>query len=840
MDSAGDFDSIKNKIKKFIGSHPIVGHNIDFDLNFLAQKGVKLNNPRYDTWHLSTILLPNLPAYGLESLASRFNLTHKETHRALSDTEASCDLFLFLIGKIYQLDINLFSEINGFLQKSDWGIKRIFKNIQRSTDYGLQSTATTQNSKRNLIKEEKKNIKKIPEVSLKSKNIKEIFQDKKISDFLINKLNFSTQDIKTLSKTADCLEKQNKLLLESKSSSIVYLIPALYYAIISGKKIVISKAKDYRKIEEEFNVIKEIISFDFKSTYIDSPYSYLCFWRFSEFKKRRNFNLPELRVLLKILVWIGQTKTGHRQELALLKEEYNVWQEVNADLDFCPDQSCPYKEKCFWQKVKKDTQKSDLILTNSKFLIFDSKSSLHMFKNYKNLIILDCHFLEDITTHQLTESVTFSKVENLLDMIDNFLDNLKNSNKNIKKIKEKIEDLRKSFDIFWGIWGIFLNEIKQKEKNIQFYVKILDFIKTGNRWIKVENETKKIIYLLDDFKNNLNSLIKKNADTTKNLNLFNWKDKLRDKSIFFYEILGFVKKIEKLKNNLCTMILDKKQKINWGIAEEDYLGIFSAPERIDSFLNNFLKSKECVILTSPILKTKENFDFIKSTLGVSLDFSALEIKIPDEDKKPTVYIFKNSMQNFNLGLWRNLNETLINFLLGNSGNALVYFTSLSNIRESYKEVAKDIEKGKNSILAQGFTTSVVKILESLKEYSLKERTILFCTDNVLELLYSSEMKLKLDYLLVTKLPFDSISNPVFSTRKEKIESGFKNYIIPRAIIRFKKILHYFEKISESKNKKIFILDSRIVKEDYGKDFLKSLSDYKIEYITKDQISKLKK
>lgn len=853
LDVAEDFDNIKSRIKKFIGNYPIVGHNIDFDLNFLAQKGVKLDNPRYDSWHMSTILLPNLLAYGLESLASRFNLAHKETHRALADTEACRDLFLFLIDKIYQMDINLFSEINSFLQKSDWDIKRIFGNIvtaeaQKPRKDAKEKIATapkktgqaeTQKEAKTQKEEEKKVSKKIPEVPLKLENLKEIFQNKKITDFLTDELNFSTCDIKTIFKVSDYLDKQSKLLLESKSSPIVYLIPAVYYAITSGEKVVISSTKDHKGIEKEFNILKEIIPFDFKGTFIDSPYNYLCFWRFSKFKKRRNFSPLELRVLLKVLVWINQTKTGHRQELALLKEEYNVWQEVNADLDFCPNQNCPQKEKCFWQKIKKDTQKADLILTNSKFLIFDFESSLDIFKNYKNLILLDCHLLEDMTTYQLGESVTFSKVDNLLDRIDNFLDNLENSDQNVKELKENIKGLKGIFDIFWGIWGIFLNEVKQKEKNIQFYVRILDFIKTGNRWIRVENETKKIVCLLEDFKNNLNNLNKKNVNVTEDLNLFNWSEKSNIKLSISSNILGFVGKIDKLKNNLQTMILyPKRQEIYWGVAEEDSLGVFAAPEAVNSFLNNFFKPKKCVILASFSLKTKGNFDFIKNTLGVSLDFNSFKIKVPEEGKKqPVIYIFKNSIQNSNLGFWKSVNETLINFLLANSGNALVYFTSLSNIRESYKDVAKEVEKEKNSILAQGFTSSAVKILESLEECSLKERIILFCMDNVLELLYSLKIELKFDYLLVTKLPFDSISNPVFITRKEKITSGFSNYIVPRAIIRFKKVLHYFEKISKSEKKNIFVLDDRIVKEDYGKDFLKSLSDYKIEYIDINDIHK---
>ncbi len=839
LNDAEIFENVENKIKKFIGDYPIVGHNIEFDLNFLEAKGIKIKNSRYDTWHLATILLPNLPAYGLEFLTSRFNLTHKDTHRALSDTEACRDLFLFLIDRIYQLEINLFSEISSFLQKSDWDVKNIFKNIANTKGTkGLIKTQREEVTTAKMQKEAKtqKIIKKIPKMLLKSKNINEIFQDKKIIDFLSDELNFSSCDIETISKIANSLEEQKKLLLESESSYIVYLIPVIYYSILSDNPIVFSSTFDGNKLEEELAELHKIIPFDFKDSFIDSPYNYLCLSRFSEFKNRKKFSQVQLRVLLKILIWLNKTKTGYKKELALLREEYKVWQEINSDFDFCTEENCSCREKCFWRKIKEDVKKSDLILTNSDFLIFDFKNSLDIFKNYQNLIILNCHLLEDLTTHQLGESVTFSKVDNLLNGIDNFLDSFKNSNENIEVVKKNIKDLKGSFDLFWGIWGIFLNEIKEREKYIQFYVKILDHIKNGNKWIKVESETRKIFNLLDNLRNNIKKLNDKNINVSDSLNLFNWNKKSNIKLSISFNISGFVNKIDKLKNNLQTMMLDKNKNIHWGIAEEDYLGIFSAPEEIGSFLNSFLRSKENVILTSPAIEVKGNFDFIKNTLGISEDFDTSKILI--ENEKPSICIFKDSFQDFNFGYWRSVNKTVANFILDNSGNTLAYYTSLSSIKDSYKENAEDIEKETNSILAQGFTGSTVKILETLKKYPEKDRIILFSTDNILELLYSSNIRLKFDYLLITKLPFYSISNPVFSTRKEKIISGFSNYIVPRAIIRLKTILHYFNKISENRQKRIFILDNRITNENYGKDFLKSLNDYKIDYITKEQIKNL--
>jgi DNA polymerase-3 subunit epsilon/ATP-dependent DNA helicase DinG len=72
------FKDIQAKLVEFIGPHPIIGHNIGFDISFLNQKGPRLDNPLYDTLQLATILLPGLASYSLDTL-SRILKNHTYT-----------------------------------------------------------------------------------------------------------------------------------------------------------------------------------------------------------------------------------------------------------------------------------------------------------------------------------------------------------------------------------------------------------------------------------------------------------------------------------------------------------------------------------------------------------------------------------------------------------------------------------------------------------------------------------------------------------------------------------------------------------------------------------------
>lgn len=119
------FEARKEEVKNFIGDLPIIGHNIQFDINFLKSNELEITNPEYDTQQLSSIILPNMPSYSLEILSKALNLTHAEKHRALDDAIAAMELFLKLIKEFQKLPPELLKKIQTLVQKSNWPLKNL-------------------------------------------------------------------------------------------------------------------------------------------------------------------------------------------------------------------------------------------------------------------------------------------------------------------------------------------------------------------------------------------------------------------------------------------------------------------------------------------------------------------------------------------------------------------------------------------------------------------------------------------------------------------------------------------------------------------------------------------
>ncbi len=99
---APSLQSVQAELQAFIGDRPIIGHNINFDLDFLDQNQITLKNLRVDTLPLSEMVLC-AQSYSLEMLSKNFNQQYYPSHRALDDVLANIELFWTIQKQFQQL-----------------------------------------------------------------------------------------------------------------------------------------------------------------------------------------------------------------------------------------------------------------------------------------------------------------------------------------------------------------------------------------------------------------------------------------------------------------------------------------------------------------------------------------------------------------------------------------------------------------------------------------------------------------------------------------------------------------------------------------------------------------
>lgn len=98
VDSAPSMADILPCFLNFVGSDILVGHNINFDINFVYDETIQqthsyFSNDFIDTMRISRRLFRNERHHRLSDLCKRYNLDYSSAHRALDDCQLTYDCF---------------------------------------------------------------------------------------------------------------------------------------------------------------------------------------------------------------------------------------------------------------------------------------------------------------------------------------------------------------------------------------------------------------------------------------------------------------------------------------------------------------------------------------------------------------------------------------------------------------------------------------------------------------------------------------------------------------------------------------------------------------------------
>lgn len=100
------------KFLDFIGNSVVIGHNVNFDINFIYDATQNHNlaffsNDFIDTLRFSRLLFKEYQNHRLEDLAERFKIKKYRMHRALSDCFATADCYTYMVNYMEQSSIDL-------------------------------------------------------------------------------------------------------------------------------------------------------------------------------------------------------------------------------------------------------------------------------------------------------------------------------------------------------------------------------------------------------------------------------------------------------------------------------------------------------------------------------------------------------------------------------------------------------------------------------------------------------------------------------------------------------------------------------------------------------------
>ncbi len=582
-----------------------------------------------------------------------------------------------------------------------------------------------------------------------------------------------------------CLRERNTFLVEAPTGigkTIAYLIPV----ILSDMTVVVSTGTKNLQDQIYYRDLPRLLKalgINIAVCYIKGRSNYLCQRRFQSakesLKEQKNKNIT------RFLDWVEETKTGDREEMDFIPDDWVYWKAVCSGAETCYGQKCAFFSSCFVTLLRKKAFASKIIVTNHYLFFADlaikEVSNGEVIPPYEAVVLDEGHHIEKVASHYFGFTLSNYRVDELRRDI-------------IKSVKDN---------------GLSLPELEQARKDME--TEAFGFFSS---FPALKNEANTLIsrvihaHALNIKSEQLSESLKKLAST---INKFTEKSEdfpaLQRRSVELATTLEF---IINGSDQAFVYWLEKRGK-----------GIFlhATPIDISEKLSTTLfQEQKPVIISSATLTTEGKFDYFKENLGITESKYELCPSNFDYLKQSLIFVPKNLPEPSHPDFLEKSCEVLQELMETTKGRALILCTSKRNMENMYHCLAPKLDF---PCLIQGKLPKTTL----LKKFREQTHSILFATGSFWEGVDIPGETLSC--VVIDKLPFESPYEPMVDARinyiKKSGKNPFKEYQVPKAVIALRQ--GFGRLIRGKMDRGVFtVLDSRILSRYYGKTFIKSLPE----------------
>ena len=848
---APDIEEVLDELEAFAGNHPIVGHNISFDLAFLRKHDLCKRNQAVDTYEMAAVVLPAAGRYNLQALRQNFDIPFEATHRALADAKVTYAVFKKLYARIAGLPLHVLQEIVRSSQNLSWGGSWAF---QRALEYRLNQDESPQKSRSRKYRnplyettppEETGDLDPVdPPRDLNIQEITAILQRggpffKHFPDF-----EHRPEQIEMLRETARAISEGRHMLIEAGTGigkSLAYLIPAALWSIENQRRVVIStntiNLQD-QLISKDIPDLQDTLEMDLRASVLKGRANYLCPHHLEILRRGGPKNDIEMRVLGKILVWLEDSLSGDRGEINLNgPREERIWRRLSAENEDCSTENCMRRTggRCPFYRARQASHTSHIIIVNHALLLADVATGNRVLPEYDTLIVDEAHHLESATTSALSFYASQSNLRRSLHALGDERKGIlgwlmeygettltpadfASLHSLIETITSQSFKVKSRMDEFFQAVDLFL-EHQRGGKPVGRYTqqeRIIQATRTQPDWTNVE-------IAWDQSRTTLNGLLEnlqKLWDAIREMLNRAPEDAEKIESNLS-DLREVYRELYELFENIDALVFDPDPEMIYWVEvspNQKYINIQAAPLHIGELMEKHIwYEKRSVVLTSATLTTTGNFDYIRNRLQ-AVDAEEVALGSPfDYQNAALMYLVNDIPEPTDYrGHQTAINRGLIPLCKATGGRTMVLFTSYAQLQRTAEAITGPLAEAGIIVYEQGSGPSPHTLLKNFRD---SDQAVLLGTRAFWEGVDIPGQDLSV--LVIAKLPFDVPSDPIISARSETFHDPFSEYMLPEAILDFRQ---GFGRLIRSKQDLgvVVIMDRRLLTKSYGPLFLKSI------------------
>ncbi len=607
-------------------------------------------------------------------------------------------------------------------------------------------------------------------------------------------------------RISDALALSKNICVEAPTGvgkSFAYLVPAIYYALESGKPVIISTETinlQDQLINKDIPLIKKAIGLEFKAVLAKGRSNYLCMRRLGMASGKNASELLPLEALhsgvSRIQKWAKSSDDGAKGSIDFPYSK-NLWEHVCSEVGNCMRNKCEHYKSCFYWRARKSWDSSDIIVANHALFFTDLKMrsveemESSLLPEYSALILDEAHKLEDEAAQHLGLHLSSFGVRSFLRKLydpEKARGLLMIGGDRSMALRKTVSETLTASDFFFESARNYLAERNKGEIRIMNPFFIEDTITV--QFQKLDKELEEFIKSCED-------------------------DSIRQEMTAQYMVSTYYS-----KGFFDFLNMKMPGHVYWIEGKGEGGGLHTAPVEIGKLLSQLLFSiEEPIVLTSATLSVNKSLDFYFSRIGFA-DGEALILDTPfDYMSQVSLYVPKMPLPDTE-DYFDSLCMRVQEYIRMTHGKAFVLFTSYDLLKKSATSLRRFFDEMGIKLMIQGGDLPPAMMLE---EFRRDTNSVIFGTNS-----FWSGVDVPgeaLSNVIITKLPFSVPDQPIVQARNEKVRelggNPFFDYQVPEAVLRFKQGTGRLIRRKSDKGI-IVVLDRRIVSKNYGRDFLESL------------------
>lgn len=856
VEKAPTLDRVMPDLRRFIGSAPLLGHNVRFDLSFLQRAGLNASNAGIDTYVLASVLLPSAPRYNLTALTSMFDIQAGDAHRALDDARMTVFLYQELWQRILSLPLDTLAEIVRLGRQMPWDGALVFEAAlqQRSRETfqspAPQSASDIDDEIEGLFGQQKATgemLRPSPTISRVDIDwLAALIEPGGLLPMSLSDYEYRPEQVEMLRHVAASLNEAQHTLIEAPTGvgkSLAYLIPSVHFAVRNNERVVISTNTinlQEQLLNKDLPLLQQALDVSFRAAVLKGRSNYLCPRRLAALRRRGPTTPEEMHILAKILVWLVDDKTGDRGNISLRGAvEGALWRRLSAEDEGCTSERCMVQMAgtCPFYRAKRQAETAHILIVNHSLLLSDVATEGRVLPHYRFLIIDEAHHLEDAVTNSMSFRTDPEMMERQLadlgsahtgllgEMLERtngvipqgYHDTLRDF---VSVVVSAASAMSQHVDRFFQVLRQFLEDhVRIPRNEYTQQVRILSALRRQPAWSEVEIRWDN----LAQFTGAISDAMTKLAQGLSELSEYD----IPEYDDLLASINSMARQLSALHARLNELVVEPDPNtIYWTEFQPDgsRISVHAAPLDVGPLVQEHIwHTKDTVVMTSATLRTDGTFDYIRERLDAE-DVEQVVIDSPFDYKSNTLLYLVNDIaepSEFD-SYQREVERGLLELIRATDGRVMVLFTSYAQLRRTVNAIGDALDRDGITIYDQSGGSSRSQLLEGFVE---SQRAVLMGTRSFWEGVDVPGDDLSV--LVIVRLPFSVPSDPLYAARSELFDNPFQQYAIPETILRFRQ---GFGRLIRRKSDRgvVAIFDRRVLSKGYGRMFLNSLPECTVQ------------